>query len=117
MIKGMNSSSKYLVVHGGQAPSNYVSPGAMGAGMMRYNSNTSSIEINDGNSWQHMNTNYASIELSSEAESLLDWARQKRDEEQQMKAMIEQYPTLKKARDNYDLIWNLVKDEQCKNSV
>jgi hypothetical protein len=64
-----------------------------------------------------MGSTFANVELTPEAESLLDWARQKRQEEQSITEMMEKYPALKKARDNYELIWNLVKDEQYKNSV
>jgi len=117
MIKGITSSGKYVVVNGGMGESTYISPGAVGAGMLRYNSNSQNIEINDGNSWQVMGSTFANVELTPEAESLLDWARQKRQEEQSITEMMEKYPALKKARDNYELIWNLVKDEQYKNSV
>lgn len=117
MIKNISSSGKYVIVNGGTSSTPYISPGAVGAGMVRYNPNTSSIEISDGNSWREIGASYASVELTPEAESLLDWARMKRAEEQRMQSMIEKYPALKKARDNYDLIWNIVKDEQSKDSV
>jgi hypothetical protein len=117
MIKGITSSGKYVVVNGGMGGSTYISPGAVGAGMLRYNSNSQNIEINDGNSWQVMGSTFANVELTPEAESLLDWARQKRIEEQSMQDMMDKYPALKKARDNYDLIWNIVKDEQHKDSI
>lgn len=117
MIKNITGGGKYVIVNGGTSSPLYISPGAVGAGMMRYNPNTSNIEISDGNSWREMGSSYTSVGLTSEAESLLDWAQQKRSEEQQMQSMIEKYPALKKARDNYDLIWNIVKDEQFKDSV
>ena len=117
MINGIAPAGKYITISGGNSSGPYISPGAAGAGMMRYNPNTSNIEVNDGNSWQIMSSSYTSVGLTPEAESLLDWARQKRIEEQQMQTMLEQFPALKKAKDNFDLIWNLVKDEQYKDSV
>ena len=117
MINGIAPAGKYITISGGNSSRPYISPGAAGAGMMRYNPNTSNIEVNDGNSWQIMSSSYTSVGLTPEAESLLDWARQKRIEEQQMQTMLEQFPALKKAKDNFDLIWNLVKDEQHKDSV
>lgn len=117
MIKGITGTGKYVRVTGGTPSNPYISPGSVGAGMMRYNSNMNCIEVNDGNSWKDMGGNYANVELTHEAESLLDWARKKRDEEMVMVLLIEKYPALKKAKDNYDLIWNIVKDEQFKDSV
>jgi hypothetical protein len=75
------------------------------------------MEVNDGVSWKTLDTNYASVGLTPEAESLLDWAKKKQAEEQSMAEMMERYPALKKARDNYELIWNIVKDEQHKDTL
>lgn len=111
MIKGINSSGRYITVSGGSGSGPYISPGAVGAGMIRWNANMNQIEVNDGNSWLPVNMEYSTIEMTPEAESLLDWARQKRAEEAKLQAMIEKYPALKKAKDSYDLIWNLIKDE------
>ena len=117
MIKGITQTGKYTIVSGGNSANPYISPGAVGAGMVRWNSNMNYMEVNDGNMWKPIEANYASVGLTNEAESLLDWARQKREEELSMAEMMEKYPALKKARDNYDLIWNLVKDEQHKDTV
>ena len=82
MIKGINSSSRYITINGGSPSTPYISPGAAGAGMIRWNPNMNHLEVNDGNTWIQLNMNYASIELSSDAESLLEWARKKKNEEQ-----------------------------------
>jgi hypothetical protein len=39
------------------------------------------MEVFDGNNWVMLNMSIPSIGLSGDAESLLDWARKKRDEE------------------------------------
>jgi len=111
MIKGINSSSRHLIVSGGQPGSNYISPGSVGAGMMRYNANTNCIEINDGNNWMQMQMNYATIELTPETEALLDWARKERDKQWSREAKMRDNPALKKAyeamlraEENYDLL-------------
>ena len=116
MIGGIMPNGRYVTVSGG-TPNPYISPGAVGAGMVRWNPNMNCMEVSDGNSWKTLSAGQVSVGLTGEAESLLDWARQKRDEEQQMQAMMDKYPALKKARDNYDLIWNLVKDEQYKDTI
>lgn len=111
MIKGINSSSRYISVTGGSPSNTYISPGSVGAGMVRYNSNTNCMEVNDGSVWRQLDMGYATIELTHETEMLLDWARRKQQEEQRINEMIEKFPALKKAKENYDLIWNIVKDE------
>ena len=49
-----------------------------------------------------LSMDYASIGLSGEAEALLDWARQKRDEEYQWKALSEKNKAVKIALDNLE---------------
>ena len=84
MIKNIHASGRYMNVTGGNA-STYVNgySGAQGIGNMRYNTSNQQMEVFDGNSWITINMDHASIGLNSEAESLLDWARKKRDEEQE----------------------------------
>jgi hypothetical protein len=111
MIKGINSSSRYISVTGGSPSNPYISPGSAGAGMVRWNPNMNQLEVNDGNSWIAISMNYATVELTPDTESLLEWARQKREQDEKIASMCEKYPALQKAKDNYDLILNLIKDE------
>lgn len=101
MIKGLTQSSKYLTVSSGNA-STYVNgySGAQGVGNMRYNTTNQNIEVWDGNNWIMLNMNHASIGMTPEAESLLDWARQKRDEELQYKNLASQHPAVAIALEN-----------------
>ena len=48
---------------------------------MRYNTSSQRMEVFDGNNWIALNMGTTSVGLSPEAESLLDWARKKRDQE------------------------------------
>ncbi len=82
MLKGISPQGKYMYVHGGNA-STYVNgfSGAQGVGNMRFNTNTQNIEVFDGNNWLTLAMDYATVGLNNDAESLLDWARKKRDEE------------------------------------
>lgn len=82
MIKSITPSGRYITVSGSNA-STYVNgySGAQGVGNMRYNTSTQNMEVFDGNSWIMLSMDYTSVGLNSEAESLLDWARKKRDEE------------------------------------
>jgi hypothetical protein len=100
MIKGISPTGKYMYINGGVAGSAYISPGAVGAGMMRWNPNMNCIEVNDGNSWKTLDMGYASVGLSPEAESLLDWAKLKMQEEQEMKHLAQDHPAVKIALEN-----------------
>lgn len=111
MIKGINSSGRYITVTGGQASGPYISPGATGAGMMRYNSNMNCLEVNDGNSWVTMPANWATVDLNSDAESLLDWARKKRDEELRIQALAAKHPGIKDLQEKLDMMLTLVKEQ------
>jgi len=93
MIRNI-SGSKYIQVSGGITTNPYISPGASGAGMVRWSASMNCLEINDGNSWQTLSTTIPSIGLTAEAESLLDWARTKRDEEYRIAALAEKHPTV-----------------------
>jgi serine phosphatase RsbU (regulator of sigma subunit) len=39
------------------------------------------LEVYDGNTWIELASSYASIELSQDAQDILEWARVKRDQE------------------------------------
>jgi urocanate hydratase len=90
MIKNIISSGKYITVTGFGSYG-----GAQGVGNMRYNTTTQNIEIYDGTSWMQMQTGYATVQLTSEAESLLDWARQKRNQELELDRLVETNPAIK----------------------
>jgi hypothetical protein len=115
MIKSINSSGRYLTVSGGSPSSTYISPGAVGSGMMRYNGNMNCIEVNDGNSWIQLQSNYATIELTPDGESLLEWARKERDKQWARDERIRKNPALKKAYEaiqraeaNFDILDKIV---------
>lgn len=96
MIKNITTSSRYMTVTGGGA-NTYVNgySGLQGVGNMRYNTTNQSMEVFDGNNWVMIAMDYASIGLNGDAESLLDWARTKRDEEIMWKAMAEKNQAVK----------------------
>jgi hypothetical protein len=110
MIKGI-TGGRYVAVSGGTSTDPYISPGAMGAGMIRYNTNMNCMEVNDGNSWRQLGMNYASVELTPDAQSILDWAKTKMEEEKRIDELCEKYPGLRKARDNYEVFLKLVQSE------
>ncbi len=117
MIKGINSSSRYLTVSGGSPSSTYISPGSVGSGMLRYNGNMNCIEVNDGNSWIQLQSSYATVELTPETESLLEWARAQRtmymnrlEAAQRNPALLKALEAIKRAEENFDLLESISRD-------
>jgi len=103
MIKNITASGRYVQVTGGNA-STYVNgfSGAQGVGNMRYNTSNQQMEVFDGSSWVMLNMDYASVGLNGEAESLLDWAREKRNEELMWKSLANDNKAVKIALDNLE---------------
>ena len=124
MIKGITSSSPFITISGGNPVNTYISPGASGAGMLRYNTNSNSIEVNDGNNWKELSTSYASVDLNYEAQELLNWARTERSKQFAREAKIKNNPALQKAYDaikraeeNFDLLEAIAGNYQSEDEV
>jgi hypothetical protein len=118
MIKGLTTGSKYTVVSAGNTSVPYVNQNLNNPmqGIMRISG--SDLQVFDGTSWIVMNTSYATVGLTGEAESLLDWASQKRDEEAVTLKLAETNPTIKNLLDEMNKYKNqiamvkiLMKDE------
>jgi hypothetical protein len=119
MIKGITQTGRYMMISGGTPGSTYVNnySGSQGVGNMRYNTTNQSVEVYDGNIWIQLSMSYASVGLTGEAESLLDWAREKRNKEIELTALANKHPAvakalenLNKAQEQLDLIAILSKD-------
>jgi len=96
MIKGIMSSGRYITVTN-TSSSTYINgySGLQGVGNMRYNTSSQNMEVFDGNNWVMLSMAIPSIGLNSEAESLLDWARKKRDEELELQSLAQEHPSIK----------------------
>ena len=112
MIKSISTTSRYIQTGGGSPMQPYISPGAQGAGQVRYNTNTHHMEVWDGVTWKEISNNYVSVGLTGEAESLLDWVRTKREEDSRLQALMELYPGVRDLKEKLDLMIALVAKEQ-----
>lgn len=118
MIKGITSNSQWLIVSGGTPTTPYFSPGAQGAGQMRYNTNSNNMEVWDGVTWKEISMAYTSVDLNYEAQELLKWARDTRSKELARESRIRSNPALRKAyeailraEENYDMLDRIVGDD------
>lgn len=119
MIGSIYSGSASIQVSGGSS-STYINgfSGAQGVGNMRYNTSSQKTEVFDGTNWITLNMSTASVSLSGEVESLLEWARQKRNEELELTRLSETNPTIKdlvnqikQKQDQIKMVQNLIKKE------
>jgi hypothetical protein len=85
---------------------------------MRYNPNGNNIEVFDGSAWVTMYSSSATVDLSGEAISLLEWARKKRNEEFERERLAETNPTirdlleqLKQKEEQLSIVQALIKEE------
>jgi hypothetical protein len=111
MIKNI-SGSKYITISNSGSSDPYISPGSVGAGMLRWNPNMNCMEVNDGNMWKQFSVSYPTVSLTPEAESILDWASKKQAEEKQLDELCEKYPGLERARNNFETFKRLVIAEE-----
>jgi hypothetical protein len=110
MIKNINCSSPYLAVTGGtSAP--YIGNNGSGAGMVRFNATNQSLDVFDGGNWMPFTNNYVTLEMSLHGSDIMQWAARKMEEEKRILALAEQYPAVKDAKEQLDIIMALVKQE------
>ena len=116
MIKGITSNSG-LVVSGGHSTYPYVPQNSNNPiqGMLRLSGQD--MQVFDGSSWITMGGSYANIELTPEIQSLLQWARDKRQEELERKILAQSHPAVanaieavEKAEKQLDLVIKLSKE-------
>ena len=101
MIKNIYPRGRYMQVIGGSA-STYVNAysGAQGVGNLRFNTTNQQLEVYEGTNWTLLNMPDATVGLNEEAESLLDWARKKKAEEEVLFSLPNDNPAVKLARQN-----------------
>ena len=80
MIKGLQGISG-ITVSGGNTALPYVGPNANNpmTGMIRIHN--TEMEVFNGSSWQMISTSYATVGLDQDVLDIVQWARKKRDEE------------------------------------
>ena len=101
MIKGINQGGRYITVTGGMPGSNYINnySGAQGIGNMRFNTSNQNVEVWDGNSWMTLQSSYATVQLDNDAIRILDWAKEKMQEENSLTELAKKHPAISAALD------------------
>lgn len=113
MIKGLQGITG-VTVSGGDTSVPYVNQNISNPmqGMIRVWG--SDMQVFDGIAWMNMSTSYATVSLDTDTQDLLQWARNKRDEELRAKKLSEKYPAvanafdeLKKSQQQFNLVMTL----------
>jgi hypothetical protein len=114
MINSIMSMGKHIIVGGGNSASNYINNGSgmMGVGDLRFNTSTQQIEFYNGQTWQIFTMAQATVGLTGTAETAIDWAMKKMEEEKEARAMAEQYPAV---ADALNAVWE--SEQQLKTIV
>jgi hypothetical protein len=102
MIKGIVQSGRYVSVSNSITDLPYIPSNANNPvqGMIRVNNQN--MQAFDGSSWVTITGSIGSIGLNPEAESLLDWARKKRDEEMAWESLANESQAVKIALENLE---------------
>jgi hypothetical protein len=110
-IKSINSYSRYLTVTNGGSSNNYINnySGSQGVGNVRFNTSTQNMEVWDGNTWVTLNGAFTDINLSHEAVAILDWAKQKQKEEQELDELCKSHPSVAEAYERLQILKALTK--------
>lgn len=116
MIKSITAGNG-VVVNGGTVSFPYVPMNNNNPiqGMLRINGQD--LQVFDGTNWINMTSSYTSVELSSETQSIIQWAREERNKklvrEQAIKnnpALQKAYEAIKRAEENFDMLEALARD-------
>ena len=116
MIKSLVSQGPYLVINGGYHNFPFMSPGAVGSGQLRWNTNTNEMEVNDGVSWRSLGANDTNISLTNDAQDALTWAITKMKQERDLKERIQRHPGLRDTWEKFKIMEALCQEEDARQS-
>lgn len=87
---------RYMMVNGGMPATTYIntSSGYMNVGDVRYNTSMQRLEVYDGNMWIELNTSHASVGLTPDAESAIEWAIRRQREDREIEEKAKNNPAL-----------------------
>lgn len=111
MIKTLSSGSQHIAVIGGNPSVPPISPGAMGAGMVRYNQNIQQMEVYDGVSWHGINS-HVTVDLGMTSKEAIEWAYKKMQEEKRLQELMARHPGLKDLHDKFEMMKVLCMEEE-----
>ena len=109
MINNLTVTSPFLTTSSHSMQ--HIGNNGQSAGTVRWNTSGQQMEVFDGTTWISINQN-VTVGMSYEADEVLRWAGLKMREEDELKAKMEKYPTLKSAYEQFKMIEALVYEEE-----
>lgn len=103
MIKNLFSQDGVEVMYNNSSSWPTFNPGLPSSGQLRYNGQTQNFEVYDGYGWTIIYNSMPHIKLSTEVNELLQWAKQKRDQENKIKELALSNSTIADAKKNLDM--------------
>ena len=94
MIKSIYSGSTDIMINGSISSNPYINPTYSGAGMLKWDAGQQCLQVNDGTNWQNIANDTVTVDLSYEAKKALQWARKKRQEEEELEKLAETNPAV-----------------------
>ena len=73
--------------------------------------NNSQLEVYHAGCWTLVGDQSFGLQMSQRGEEILQWAEQKMHEEQKLEELCKKYPSLKEAKDKYEMIKALVEND------
>ena len=114
--------SNGLVVNGGNTSVPYINMTTGGnnsnpmQGMMRISG--TEMQVFDGTTWMNLASSYATVELTGEVQSIIQWAREERNKQLERTKLVKDNPALQKALEaieraeaNFELIAKFVEND------
>jgi len=101
-----------LAVAGGTTTYPYVNMNNASAGMVRYNGNSQNLEIYDGSSWMTMYSSAATITLDYDVQTILNWARDKMQEDLRLKELAQRHPGIRDLQEKLEVMLALVQQQE-----
>lgn len=116
MINEIYANPDWLIAHTTNGSKPYINTTQPTAGVLRYNSNVNggAIEAYDGITWVAIGNGTTHIDLNTNAKEILQWARGKMDQEQQLKDMMNRHPGLRDLNDKFEMMKILCREEDKK---
>lgn len=81
----------------------YVSPTAKHGGVVHFNSQTLELEIYDGSNWNPIRYSYQ-VEVDMNVKEVVQWAREKMNEDQRLKELVKTHPGLQEAYEKFEIM-------------
>jgi hypothetical protein len=97
-----------IAVNNGYYGGPYVDQSRYDAGRLRMIGNN--LEVYNGSSWCQVTNGTTQVELSPDVVELLEWAKQKRADDEKIKALAAKYPAISTLQSQLDMMICLVKD-------